>query len=163
MRCLLGQLSQTDCGVLLWQSRASLYTALTACTAQVKRMQEVRRNLGLPDDARQDSLLEEAALQLAPSAELLTSFISACAQRYQRKSVDPGEPDACSAGLARGPASSGGMHAIKQRCSWHLCQLMQLPPWQSCFLAACAECFAGARLCALGRGKKRPRQLLSGS
>ena len=53
-------------------------------------MQTVRRNLGLPEGQRADSLTEQAALQLAPSAELLTSFIAACVERYRAKAVDPG-------------------------------------------------------------------------
>ena len=58
---------------------------------QVQRIAAVRHALGLPQEVQEGSLVEQAAMQLAPSAELLTSFIHACAERYQRKSVDPGK------------------------------------------------------------------------
>ena len=58
---------------------------------QVQRIADVRQNLGLPPEKQDGNLLESAALQLAPSQELLSTFISACAQRYQRKVVDAGD------------------------------------------------------------------------
>ena len=55
-------------------------------------MAGVRQNLGLPPEKQDGNLLESTAMQLAPSQELLSTFIAACAQRYQRKVVDAGEP-----------------------------------------------------------------------
>ena len=64
---------------------------ILSTSAQVERVASVRQNLGLPANKQDGSRLESAAMQLAPSQELLATFISACAQRYQRKVIDSGE------------------------------------------------------------------------
>ena len=68
-------------------------------------MADVRQNLGLPPEKQDGDLLETTAMQLAPSQELLSTFIAACAQRYQRKVVDAGKPQPLN--LTRGVGKRG--------------------------------------------------------